>query len=155
MNPSLLDIVAAYQQAESSRIASAKAVTAASRSAAQRREDHAASLLDAIVTELAPAFERASRSELNPKYPPSYALQKHVFTATSRSYWCSHDHKIMLVISVCCCEGQLPSYSGKAPLHRNSPLGSTNPRNIQTYDPTEFKIWLASYLGLHIARHCA
>ena len=156
MNPSLLSIVAAYQQVETARLASAKAEAARLEQDRQALLAHADALLTAIVTELEPAFQRALRSEAHSDRPPYHAMKPFSHTPGRRSYRSAScgDRTVVLEIRVEN-DGEVARFHGQ----RRSPSSNHGPFDLAevifTPDQTEFKVWLAAYLGMFIARYCA
>lgn len=146
MNPSVADIVAAFETAERTRLA---AINAAETAAHQKQKAIAADCkrtLDEILAEFAPAFARAA--ELN------RGMVRHVFDDTCRGWMGRWDHNLLLTVYINKdADGyEFSAWTGPRYSSYSGPLYEYRAALI-TRDPTEFKVWLARFLGEFIARH--
>jgi len=143
MNPSVADIVAAFETAERTRLAAIKAAETAARQKQEAITADCKRTLDEILAEFAPTFVRAA--ELN------RGMVKHAFDDTRRSWMSRYDHKFLLTVLI---DKDVDGYEFSAWNGRteNQYNYTAIPPSLITRDPTEFKVWLARFLGEFIAR---
>jgi hypothetical protein len=153
MNPTLLDIIAAYTQAESSKLAVIQQEKDRQLAHAKSLKASASAKLDEIFNELQPAIERTQQNPRTGRRP-DHALEPHCHDSNNRNFWSRYDHGMCLLAGAVF-DGEKFTFSGSNPRYKRHGEPPMEIEPINTHDETEFRVWLAKFLGLYIAHHCS
>lgn len=153
MNPTLLDIVEAYRESEATKQAVIKKEKELKAAREASLKQAAKAKLDEIFAELQPAIDR-TRSNPGSSRRPLHALVPHCHDSNTRNFWSLDDHGMSLLASAVF-DGDKFTFQGACPPPKPFYMPRILIEPIVTHDETEFRVWLAKFLGIYIATHCS